>query len=503
MNDVVNGNGSSFDIQGYDVTKCFDEMWYEDTMNDLWDVSVNNDKFALISKLDEKCKIVVKTPVGVTEMFELERIVLQGSVFGPIKCSVQMDTLGRKSLQTGVGVYKYRGAVHVPALAMIDDILGMASCGDDSIELNSLINSKIESKKLRLSQDKCFKIHICKTKKECTQILKVHEHSMKNVTQASYLGDILSENGAVDETILERNLKAIGIISQISSMLSSICLGSYHFEIAMVLREAKFTNSVLTNSEVWHNMQSKHIESLEKSDLALLRSILNAHSKTATEAFYLELGIYPLKYHLSKRRFMYLWHILHTDASELIRKVYDIQKSNPNKGDWVKMMEEEQGKYDLEISDTEISSMSRGKFENIVKKKIKTHAAQYLKNKGLNHSKSVEIASQKFQKKGYFSDRKMSRDDIQLLFKLRTKMLDCKTNFEGQFEDMSCRACKDINSVENEDHILYCSVLNTDNHEVRFSDVYGNTEIQYKALQVFKKILRKRKVYLEVQFPSC
>ena len=69
MNDVVNGNGSSFDIQGYDVTKCFDEMWYEDTMNDLWNVSAQNDKFALISKLDEKCKIVVKTPVGVTKMF--------------------------------------------------------------------------------------------------------------------------------------------------------------------------------------------------------------------------------------------------------------------------------------------------------------------------------------------------------------------------------------------------------------------------------------------------
>ena len=77
-------------------------------MNDLWDVGVKNDMFALISKLDEKCKVVVKTPVGVTEMFELERIVLQGSVFGTIKCSVQMDTLGRKSLQTGFGVYKYR-----------------------------------------------------------------------------------------------------------------------------------------------------------------------------------------------------------------------------------------------------------------------------------------------------------------------------------------------------------------------------------------------------------
>ena len=139
-------------------------------------------------------------------------------------------------------------------------------------------------------------------------------------------------------------------------------------------------------------------------------------------------------------------------------------------------MEEEQGTYDLQVSDAEISNMSRGKFENIVKKKIKTHAAQHLKNIGLNHSKSVAIASQKFKKKGYFSDRRMSRDDIQLLFKLRTKMLDCKTNFEGQFEDMSCRACKDIDSVENEDHILYCSALNTDNHEVRFSDVYGKTD---------------------------
>ena len=88
VNDVFNGQGTSFDIQGYDVVKCFDEMWYEETLNDLWDVKIQNDKFALISKLDENCKIVVKTPCGVTDRFELSRIVLQGSVFGPIKCAV-------------------------------------------------------------------------------------------------------------------------------------------------------------------------------------------------------------------------------------------------------------------------------------------------------------------------------------------------------------------------------------------------------------------------------
>jgi hypothetical protein len=76
INDVINGTGASFDIQGYDVVKCFDEMWFDETMNDLWDVKVQDDKFSLISKLDEKCRIVVKTPCGPTERFELDRISL-------------------------------------------------------------------------------------------------------------------------------------------------------------------------------------------------------------------------------------------------------------------------------------------------------------------------------------------------------------------------------------------------------------------------------------------
>ena len=82
-------------------------------------------------------------------------------------------------------------------------------------------------------------------------------------------------------------------------------------------------------------------------------------------------------------------------------------------------------------------------------------------------------------------------------------MVDCKSNFEGQFrEDMSCRACKVVGSVEDEDHILSCFVLKLDSHDVKFSDVYGNMDQQYKATQVFKKILRRRKVYLDVANPS-
>ena len=52
INDVKNGNAKSIDIQGYDINKCFDEMSYEETHNDLWDVGVCDDRFAMIAKMD-------------------------------------------------------------------------------------------------------------------------------------------------------------------------------------------------------------------------------------------------------------------------------------------------------------------------------------------------------------------------------------------------------------------------------------------------------------------
>ena len=95
INDVINGSSPPVDIQSVDIHKCFDEMWYEETHNDMFDVNVKDDKFALIAKMDEKAKVVVKTPCGPTEKFELSKLVMQGRVFGPIKSTIQIDTLGR------------------------------------------------------------------------------------------------------------------------------------------------------------------------------------------------------------------------------------------------------------------------------------------------------------------------------------------------------------------------------------------------------------------------
>ena len=62
-------------------------------MDDVFDAGLKGDKFALISLMNKKCLVKVKTPVGDTDRFELNRIEMQGTVPVPLKCSVQIDTL--------------------------------------------------------------------------------------------------------------------------------------------------------------------------------------------------------------------------------------------------------------------------------------------------------------------------------------------------------------------------------------------------------------------------
>ena len=221
INEVINGKSPLIDFQSIDVVQCFDKLNFAETHNDLWDAQIKDDKFSLIANLDRKCRTVIKTPVGESKPFTLTDIIMQGSVFGSLKCTVQVDTLGRDCLSSedSIGLFLYKDIVHVPPPSFVDDVLGISECGVQTKELNSVINSKIESKKLSLGPDKCGKLHISKGGKgNCPNELKVHNESMKNKTQLKYLGEILNIQGNINDTILERSTRAIGLRTQIKSL---------------------------------------------------------------------------------------------------------------------------------------------------------------------------------------------------------------------------------------------------------------------------------------------
>ena len=111
-----------------------------------------------------------------------------------MECSVSIDKLGRQCTQRRKHMYKYKDKVDVVALAIVDDLLGIAACRLESLELNTFINTQIETKKLRFhtpapdGKTKYHKIHVGKRNNFCPT-LDVHGTKMPEVTSDTYLGE--------------------------------------------------------------------------------------------------------------------------------------------------------------------------------------------------------------------------------------------------------------------------------------------------------------------------
>ena len=75
-------------------------MWSKETANDIFDVGVKDDTFILIANSNKSCDIAVKTPWGsTTPRIEFKNIEMQGGGLTPLKCFVQLDTLGAECLK--------------------------------------------------------------------------------------------------------------------------------------------------------------------------------------------------------------------------------------------------------------------------------------------------------------------------------------------------------------------------------------------------------------------
>ena len=108
-------------ITMYDFRQCFDKLWLEDALVSLWKLGVRDDMLKLISILNEKSEVVVKTSVGETESFELGPNAKQGTVLGPILSSASIAECCKEQKKGGATI----GSAVVRSLAFVDDLAGV------------------------------------------------------------------------------------------------------------------------------------------------------------------------------------------------------------------------------------------------------------------------------------------------------------------------------------------------------------------------------------------
>ena len=105
-------------------------------------------------------------------------------------------------------------------------------------------------------------------------------------------------------------------------------------------------------------------------------------------------------------------------------------------------------------------------YKNFIKAKIKIAALKFLNERKSTHSKVKDIEYSNLETQKYLKSPLFSDSEVSLLFSLRSKYIQFKSNFKSMYneEDMSCPLCEQ--DIDNQKHILKCSVLSA-HHKTR------------------------------------
>ena len=126
----------------------------------------------------------------------------------------------------------------------------------------------------------------------------------------------------------------------------------------MVLRSSLLLSSLLLNSEAWVNLSDKNIRSLEQTDEILLAKILDSEANTSNVFKYLELGVYPVRYEIMKRKILFLHYLLQQHKHSMIYKVLESTRQNPLNNDFVKTCEKYLKQLDMNPTFEQIGLLS-------------------------------------------------------------------------------------------------------------------------------------------------
>ena len=461
LNSVTNQTEEAIDCQVYDVDKCHDSLWLHEVVNDLYDAGLTNDKLALLFLENSSAQVAVKGSSGISRRICIRNIIMQGTVWANLCCTVLMDKLGKIMYNKPDLMYKYKGTVSVPSLQMVDDIMVLGKCNSlQTVQSNSVVNSFMNIKKLSLSEKKCHRVHIGKSKFKSCSNLKVQNTPMKSETNVKYPGDHFNTTGTVKTTIEERRAKAFGLSAEIISIANSVPLGKWRRKSGIMLRQAMMVNGTLYNSECWQGVNvDKLVKTLNKPDEALIRGLNSGHATVPLEFLFLESGCVPVSFIHACRRLVYLQTILKKDPGELLSRVYFAQKADSLPGDYCRLVAADQERFQISLSEEEVRNMSSKLYKKYVKEKVNKGAFEYLISLQKNHSKIRSIKYTKLDMQPYMKSELFSKDDISLLFSLRSRTVrGIKNDFSEHYKpNLSCPLCS--NHLDSLPEVLNCIKL--------------------------------------------
>ena len=200
--------------------------------------------------MNELAKITVRTPVGPTEEFVVERIVKQGTVYGPQICISSMDKVNI----LGNDVITFYGPnLELRAAAFVDDVTGLGGV----MTANKLVencNSMEKLKKMTFNNTLGkteYLVIIADENSVRTVTAEVKKGPIQRVKEHKLPGTWFDESGNFMINIVKRKQKLQFMISTTKSVGSFKNVGYLAVEARFKLGEAVVLPSFLYNAEAF------------------------------------------------------------------------------------------------------------------------------------------------------------------------------------------------------------------------------------------------------------
>ena len=204
---------------------------------------------------------------------------------------------------------------------------------------------------------------------------------------------------------------------------------------------------------------------------------------------YLETSAIPLRHVISIRRRVYFQTLITREDGELTKKVYETQKINPSKGDWIEHLKEDFQFIDENIDEKVAKEMTKLQYKTMIKKKIRQKVFENLKTVQQSHSKVKDIIYNTFKMQDYMNNHILTNHEISLLFALRSRSVRNVANNFGQEKNcpLGCQ------SQDKQEHWIACSkTLANQGTTLKYSDIYGDISEQTIIVKLFAQLEQER-----------
>ena len=183
----------------------------------------------------------------------------------------------------------------------------------------------------------------------------------------------------------------------------------------------------------------------------------------------------------------------------MIKRVYKAQKAQPSPGDFVNLVNEDCESIGLDMTESEMTNISKDKLKKIVKAKVINAAFIYLQSLKQNHSKMDNLKYNKFEPAAYLSSPVFNSVSRSLLLALRTRTVrGIRSDFGGLYPNKMCPlGCGEKDTLQN---ILTCKVLkqyhvsnDVTNNVIQYTDIFSSDiGKQKKVTHLYEQLLEIR-----------